>query len=187
MTSYVSIARPDHWFKNVFMLFGMLLAYLYHPELLGEFEFGILIWAVASTCLVASSNYVINEILDAVDAKDPGDKLDVQQGRGVNLVAVGRANGWLAELLLEEARLAASGGNTVLARTKTEQADKASERAGKARRQAKTNLLEVVVKDGSRDRAGRALVRLCIEAGDEESLAAAKKSIMALDDPPPAA
>ena len=62
---YVSIARPDHWFKNVFMLFGMLLAYLYYPTLLKQFDLGLLLWAFASTCLVASSNYVINEILDA--------------------------------------------------------------------------------------------------------------------------
>lgn len=59
---YVQIARPDHWFKNVFMLVGVLLAFFYYA---GPFEATGLLLAVASACLVASSNYVINEILDA--------------------------------------------------------------------------------------------------------------------------
>jgi len=62
---YVQIARPDHWFKNVFMALGVVLAYFYHPHLLGVYTFAALAWALAATCLVASSNYVINEILDA--------------------------------------------------------------------------------------------------------------------------
>ncbi len=68
MIDYISIARPDHWFKNVFMLFGVLLAYLYYPNLVAQFRIGYLALAFFSTCLVASSNYVINEVLDA--AKD---------------------------------------------------------------------------------------------------------------------
>jgi 4-hydroxybenzoate polyprenyltransferase len=62
---YVSIARPDHWFKNVFMALGILLAYFYHPELLRQNTLWQILWAVAATCLIASSNYVLNEILDA--------------------------------------------------------------------------------------------------------------------------
>jgi 4-hydroxybenzoate polyprenyltransferase len=62
---YASIARPDHWFKNVFMALGVLLAYFYHPELLQQNTLGQIVWAVLTTCLIASSNYVLNEILDA--------------------------------------------------------------------------------------------------------------------------
>jgi len=62
---YASIARPDHWFKNVFMLVGVLLAVFYHPELLSLGVAFTLLIAVAATCLIASSNYTINEILDA--------------------------------------------------------------------------------------------------------------------------
>ncbi len=62
---YISIARPDHWFKNVFMVIGVLLAYLYYPHLFDDFVLGRLLWAIVSVCLIASSNYVINEILDA--------------------------------------------------------------------------------------------------------------------------
>ena len=33
---YISIARPDHWFKNVFMLLGTVLVFFYKPELIGQ-------------------------------------------------------------------------------------------------------------------------------------------------------
>ena len=62
---YLSIARPDHWFKNVFMLLGVLLAGFYHPDVLGRGLPARVLWAFATTCLIASSNYVINEVLDA--------------------------------------------------------------------------------------------------------------------------
>jgi 4-hydroxybenzoate polyprenyltransferase len=62
---YLQIARPDHWFKNVFMLLGVLLAWLYSPVELSAVSFGLLAVGLVSVCLVASSNYVINEILDA--------------------------------------------------------------------------------------------------------------------------
>jgi 4-hydroxybenzoate polyprenyltransferase len=62
---YFAIARPDHWFKNVFMALGVFLAYFYHPELFGASTLGSIAWAVFLTCLAASSNYVLNEILDA--------------------------------------------------------------------------------------------------------------------------
>lgn len=61
---YINIARPDHWFKNVFMLAGVMLAVFYAGSLSG-LNFGVLAAAVVATCLVASSNYVINEVLDA--------------------------------------------------------------------------------------------------------------------------
>lgn len=62
---YVAIARPDHWFKNVFMLIGVVLAFFYRPELFEGFHFGSIAIAFIATCIIASSNYVINEILDA--------------------------------------------------------------------------------------------------------------------------
>src|SRR5690349_20524726 len=55
---YVSIARPDHWFKNVFMLLGAMLAGFYHPEALSLVLIPKLIAALGITCLLASSNYV---------------------------------------------------------------------------------------------------------------------------------
>ncbi len=66
---YISIARPDHWFKNVIMLLETVLVFFYKPELIGQLNqptiWLTIAWAFAATCIVASSNYVINEILDA--------------------------------------------------------------------------------------------------------------------------
>jgi 4-hydroxybenzoate polyprenyltransferase len=63
--AYIAIARPDHWFKNVFMLFGLILALFLEPSLVRGEWYLIFLIAVAATCLIASSNYVINEVLDA--------------------------------------------------------------------------------------------------------------------------
>ena len=62
---YFSIARPDHWFKNVFMLLGALLGMFYHAEVFSAAILLHVAWGFVATCLLASSNYVINEILDA--------------------------------------------------------------------------------------------------------------------------
>jgi len=62
---YVQIARIDHWFKNVFMLLGVVLAFFYEPARFAWSSVPTLALAVLATCLVASSNYVINELLDA--------------------------------------------------------------------------------------------------------------------------
>ncbi len=62
---YIEIARMDHWFKNAFMLLGVALAFFYQPSMDKMESLGRLALAVALTCLVASSNYVLNEWLDA--------------------------------------------------------------------------------------------------------------------------
>jgi decaprenyl-phosphate phosphoribosyltransferase len=67
---YVQIARVDHWFKNAFMLLGIVLAAFYHPAVLSWGSIRPLFIAVLATCLVASSNYVLNEWLDG-----PNDRL----------------------------------------------------------------------------------------------------------------
>ena len=86
LRAYVAIARPDHWFKNVFMLLGVALAFFIQPDLVADGWFYPLLVAVASACLVASSNYVINEVLDAPrDALHPTKRFrPVPSGR-VNL------------------------------------------------------------------------------------------------------
>lgn len=62
---YLNIARPDHWFKNIFMAPGILLALFFDRTLsLADTWTGIL-YGIIATCVVASSNYVLNEILDA--------------------------------------------------------------------------------------------------------------------------
>lgn len=62
---YVRIARIDHWFKNVFMLLGVVVAYFFDPSEMSARRIPAIALALLATCLVASANYVINEWLDA--------------------------------------------------------------------------------------------------------------------------
>lgn len=69
---YIRIARPDHWFKNVFILPGILLAFYFRPDLVAPDAFLEILAGFVCACLIASSNYVLNEILDApTDALHP--------------------------------------------------------------------------------------------------------------------
>lgn len=63
--AHIAMARPDYWFKNVFVLPGIVVA-------LGTVtgvDLAAMLWRAAigfvAICLVASSNYTLNEILDA--------------------------------------------------------------------------------------------------------------------------
>ena len=60
---YIAIARPDHWFKNVFMLPGVIFGILLTEDLPANWVL-LLVIGIFSTCLIASANYVINEWLD---------------------------------------------------------------------------------------------------------------------------
>jgi 4-hydroxybenzoate polyprenyltransferase len=63
--AHVEIARPDYWFKNVFVLPGIIIALTTVSGVnAGALALRTLIGLVA-TCLIASSNYTLNEILDA--------------------------------------------------------------------------------------------------------------------------
>lgn len=61
---YIKIARIDHWFKNVFMLPGVLVAlYIDESSINQNLVYSVVI-ALLALGFVASSNYVLNEILD---------------------------------------------------------------------------------------------------------------------------
>jgi decaprenyl-phosphate phosphoribosyltransferase len=65
LRGHLQIMRVDHWFKNVFVLPGVVAAL--GVDFAGTKE-GLwlrLVLGLISICLVASSNYVINEVLDA--------------------------------------------------------------------------------------------------------------------------
>ena len=77
MLEYIKICRPDHWLKNVFIVFGHVVAW----TLVLNFQWdGGLLWkaflSLIPACLIASANYILNEILDApFDAMHPTKKL----------------------------------------------------------------------------------------------------------------
>jgi len=63
--AYVEIARPEYWFKNVFVIPGIVIAVGTVPPP----GAAVLAWRTAvgllAICLIASSNYTLNELLDA--------------------------------------------------------------------------------------------------------------------------
>lgn len=65
MKNYIKIARLDHWIKNLFIIPGIIVAFL----ILGRqnnLSFVIrFIAGMLATCFISSANYVINEWLDA--------------------------------------------------------------------------------------------------------------------------
>jgi 4-hydroxybenzoate polyprenyltransferase len=97
---YIQIARIDHWFKNVFMLLGVLVAFFFYPALVTWESLPTIGWALLATCLIASSNYVINELIDA-----PWDRLHPK--KRFRPVPQGLVLPWLA--ILEWLILAAIG------------------------------------------------------------------------------
>ncbi len=65
LLGHVKIARFDHWVKNVFVLPGIVAAITvepWHPDIESILA---IVWGLLAVGIIASSNYVINEVLDA--------------------------------------------------------------------------------------------------------------------------
>lgn len=62
---YLRAARIDHWFKNIFMVVGIILAIAVENAKTGSFDLWQSALAVLLACLMSSANYIINEIVDA--------------------------------------------------------------------------------------------------------------------------
>jgi decaprenyl-phosphate phosphoribosyltransferase len=65
LRGHLRIARIDHWFKNVFVLPGIIAAIGVDPVGSKAGLWPRIVVGLMSVCLIASSNYVINEVLDA--------------------------------------------------------------------------------------------------------------------------
>jgi 4-hydroxybenzoate polyprenyltransferase len=65
LRAHIAIARLDHSIKNLFVLPGVLVPLSVNPHLLNRRLLYSLLLAFVSITLVACSNYVINEVLDA--------------------------------------------------------------------------------------------------------------------------
>jgi len=69
--TYIAIARPSHWIKNLFVIPGFIAAQMFESQF-SAINFLKLIIVLISTSLIASANYVLNEWLDAKsDAHHP--------------------------------------------------------------------------------------------------------------------
>src|SRR5882724_4430456 len=62
LPAYIRMTRMDHWVKNVFVLPGILVALSIDPHPINVVD---LLAALLAVCLISSSNYVLNELLDA--------------------------------------------------------------------------------------------------------------------------
>jgi decaprenyl-phosphate phosphoribosyltransferase len=65
LRGHIKIARIDHWIKNVFVLPGIIVAISIDRSTVTNALPGHILIGLLSACLVASSNYVLNELLDA--------------------------------------------------------------------------------------------------------------------------
>src|SRR5947209_7209314 len=68
LKSLIDVFRPLRWYRNVFMLFAVVLSIkLLHVNIRLIFSFAFLypiLISFAALCLVASANYGINEVFD---------------------------------------------------------------------------------------------------------------------------
>jgi len=72
VSGHVKIMRIDHWIKNLFVLPGVLVALTVEPTQAVSRLISDLLLGMIAIGLVASSNYVINEVLDAqYDRENP--------------------------------------------------------------------------------------------------------------------
>lgn len=72
LKGHFEICRLDHWIKNIFILPGLLIAISIYPQSIAPNLIVSILVGFLAAGLVASSNYVINEILDApFDALHP--------------------------------------------------------------------------------------------------------------------
>ena len=65
ITNFVSMIRIDHWFKNIFVFPGIIFAILLTDETFKFQNTFYYLRLLFSICLIASSNYLINEYLDS--------------------------------------------------------------------------------------------------------------------------
>jgi len=62
---HVAIARVDHWFKNVFVFPGIVVALGTDPYVDRSGLALRIVVGLVAVCLIASSNYTLNELIDA--------------------------------------------------------------------------------------------------------------------------
>ena len=101
---YISVYRPSHWFKNIFMLVGSFTAVIFFNAPVNTSSIWMTLIALACACLAASSNYGINEIIDAeYDRHHP-----VKKNRPIPSGNIPKRNVLIGSILLGIAAMAIS-------------------------------------------------------------------------------
>ena len=102
LADYLKIARVDHWIKNIFVLPGFLVAVAIDPARRHALDPLRTVEGLLAVCLASSSNYVLNELLDA-----PADRLHPHKAsRPAASGRVNRIAGYAEWLLLIAAAVA---------------------------------------------------------------------------------
>jgi 4-hydroxybenzoate polyprenyltransferase len=65
LLGHIQIARIDHWVKNVSVFPGIVVALSVDRARLASWSWVNFLIGMLAVCLIASSNYVLNEVLDA--------------------------------------------------------------------------------------------------------------------------
>jgi 4-hydroxybenzoate polyprenyltransferase len=100
---YVELARVGQWLKNVSIVPGLIVAAFFRPRL-GLSEAAAIATCVAAACLLSSSNYVLNGLLDSTsDRSHP-----LKNARPLAAGTVSRSAAWVEWAILAAAGLAAA-------------------------------------------------------------------------------
>ena len=76
LKGHLEICRFDHWIKNIFILPGIVIATSIYPQSIQPSLLPAILIGLLASGFIASSNYVLNEVLDApFDALHPTKKL----------------------------------------------------------------------------------------------------------------
>ena len=76
LKGHLEICRFDHWIKNIFILPGIVIAVSIYPQSIQPSLLPAILIGLLASGFIASSNYVLNEVLDApFDALHPTKKL----------------------------------------------------------------------------------------------------------------
>ncbi len=97
--AHIAIARLDHSIKNLFVLPGVIVPLSTYPALFTPHLLATLVLAFVSITLVACSNYVINEVLDAPFDRLHPIKKNRPAARGVVNIPVAYVQ-WVAMMLV---------------------------------------------------------------------------------------
>jgi 4-hydroxybenzoate polyprenyltransferase len=99
LRGHISIARVDHWFKNVFVLPGIVVALGTDPFVERTGLLARILVGLVSVCLIASSNYTLNELIDAPSDRFHPTKHTRPVPSGQVSIPLGYAQ-WLALMLV---------------------------------------------------------------------------------------
>ncbi|MGB0680643.1 MAG: UbiA family prenyltransferase [Polyangiales bacterium] len=96
LKGHLAIMRVDHWFKHVFAIPGLAVAFYFYPDKLSAFSWLKLVLGTMALCTVASSYYTLNEALDAATDRHHPEKCKRPVAAGI----VKPAGAYLQWLLL---------------------------------------------------------------------------------------